>query len=70
MQQFHNPKIADYDDFLNVEQVIEDIAMDTELALDEDYNNGDIRNLEESDKMDMLEDRHNEYLQRQEGRVW
>lgn len=64
MQNFHQPEIADNEDYDNVLRVIEDIGIEA------DCNNGDLKDQEENDRMDILEARNEDYLERQAERSY
>lgn len=64
MQNFHQPEIADNEDYDNVLRVIEDIGIEA------DCNNGDLKDQEEDDRMEMINDRHEEQLERDSERSW
>lgn len=66
MQTIYSPRIADYDDFLAVERVIEDIHIEAENELD--FNNGDLRDQDRADFKEMINDRYEDQLERDSNR--
>lgn len=48
----------------------EDVLLDETTVEDMGYNNGDMKNQEEDDRMEMLNDRYESQLESLAGRTW
>lgn len=76
MQNTFNPQIADIDDYVAYLSVAWDVNQDyVRLTLDEQqrfpkysfYNNGDLKDQEEADRNEWLNDRYEDQLERDEN---
>lgn len=67
VQNFHNPKISDIDDYIAYLSVAWDVNQDyVRMTLDEqqrDYNNGDLKNQDQDDFDDSMNDRYEDQLE-------